>query len=54
MQVLLGLVRYVDPPNACAPIPGISPVACEKGLKEIPTDPGIKMDLLGASHPYGL
>ena len=38
MWVLLGLVGYVDPPDALSPISVAAPAACRKGMGEIPSD----------------
>lgn len=36
MQVLLGSVEYVDPPNALTPMPVAAPGACREGVGEDP------------------
>ena len=38
IQGLLRPVNYVDPPDAPASIPMVTPVVCRKGVGEIPAD----------------
>ena len=51
MQVLLGPVEYVDPPNAPTPIAVVVPVNCREEIGEIP---GIQMSLARVTCPHGL
>ena len=51
MQILLGPVECVDPPNASAPISEVAPEACREGAGKFLPMHGIQIDPVKAIHP---